>query len=466
MPPPDPPAARRRHCSRRSRTRRSTVWTKRSPPPARPATPLRRAAGRSSPANGGSGDDNRRTDGLRAGAPPSRAGAAILGGTDARVLAGLRARPTSVRRCSGYLRRRWPTIAGERWKPGRSSPSSRSTVLRRGRTPAMIWMSAGPGALAEEFAQLVRQLSAERGRPEALALHLDGPWGAGKTTVAHSSPRSCAARRARPRTVGRSGSSSSSTCGDRRSSPRRGGRCSPTFGAACVPPKDFWGRRLFDLRAVRARGGSSVANLGAGGDRDRRADRRLDDQGRRRRDDGGITTVVAFIAAIGVWARGSSRSDRSGRPPARAVERQPDGPGGRADPLDPVGAERPILLVLDDLDRCNQQFAVELLDAVQTLLRTPSSPKRTSKDDSPANGHAEPKRLPVMVVLAVGDRRWLRAAYEEAYATFSPYVSEPGRPLGPCSSTSCSRSASSCAAQSATGGPLPRLAPVRGGPRG
>ena len=35
-----------------------------------------------------------------------------------------------------------------------------------------------------------------------------------------------------------------------------------------------------------------------------------------------------------------------------------------------------------------------------------------------------------MVVLAVGDRRWLRAAYEEAYATFSPYVSEPGRPLG------------------------------------
>lgn len=35
-----------------------------------------------------------------------------------------------------------------------------------------------------------------------------------------------------------------------------------------------------------------------------------------------------------------------------------------------------------------------------------------------------------MAILAVGDQRWLRAAYEHNYSVFSPFVAEEGRPLG------------------------------------
>ena len=145
----------------------------------------------------------------------------------------------------------------------------------------------------------------------------------------------------------------------------------------------------------------------------------------------GITTVVAFIAAIGglgtrIFSLGSIQG-------ARLHERLND------NPMDEVaerirwiraGPNGPILLVLDDLDRCNQQLRR------RSARRRPDPAADAVVDEADvqgrlaADGRAEPKPLPAMVVLAVGDRRWLRAAYEEAYATFSPYVSEPGRPLG------------------------------------
>ena len=165
--------------------------------------------------------------------------AAILGGTDvpgARRPAVHHGRP-ACRRCS-------TTSAGggrtNRRRSGRScSPSRRRPAARRcsttNRRSSIGWVAE---PLAEELgrswcASCPVSLAAGR-RSHSTSTARGAPVRPRSPT---SSPRSCAARRARPRTVRRSGSSSSSTRGDRRSSPRRGGRCSPTFGAACVPPR-------------------------------------------------------------------------------------------------------------------------------------------------------------------------------------------------------------------------------------
>ncbi|WP_456844709.1 KAP family P-loop NTPase fold protein [Cellulomonas sp. P5_C6] len=136
-----------------------------------------------------------------------------------------------------------------------------------------------------------------------------------------------------------------------------------------------------------------------------------------------LTGVVAFTVAIGgLLGKFFSLDSLQG---ARVHERLNENPMEEvSEQIWAVRQQSPknVLLVLDDLDRCNERFAVELLDAVQTLLRKgPERPRRRAPQQ---------KRMPALVVLAVGDGRWLRAAYEDAYKVFSPYVSEPGRPLG------------------------------------
>lgn len=83
-----------------------------------------------------------------------------------------------------------------------------------------------------------------------------------------------------------------------------------------------------------------------------------------------------------------------------------------------AGGKRPILFVLDDLDRCGVDTAVEVLESVQTLMR---------EDDRPRGRWREPAPL---VFLALADARWLRTAFEERYASFAGSVTEPGHPLG------------------------------------
>jgi hypothetical protein len=74
-------------------------------------------------------------------------------------------------------------------------------------------------------------------------------------------------------------------------------------------------------------------------------------------------------------------------------------------------AGRPILFFVDDLDRCPGDYVVDLLEAVQTLVR-----------DAPG-GHGT-----YFVVAADGS--WVRTSYEHRYADFAGSVGEPGRPLG------------------------------------
>lgn len=62
---------------------------------------------------------------------------------------------------------------------------------------------------------------------------------------------------------------------------------------------------------------------------------------------------------------------------------------------------------IDDLDRCQSGYVIELLEGIQTLFR----------------------EAPVVFVVTA-DRRWLNACYEETYEKLKPFVSEPGKPLG------------------------------------
>ena len=68
---------------------------------------------------------------------------------------------------------------------------------------------------------------------------------------------------------------------------------------------------------------------------------------------------------------------------------------------------RPILLVIDDLDRCPAERVVKLLETVHTILRQPPAPSRPRRP--------EPARL---FVLVLADGRWIRQAFTSRFAEF------------------------------------------------
>jgi hypothetical protein len=67
----------------------------------------------------------------------------------------------------------------------------------------------------------------------------------------------------------------------------------------------------------------------------------------------------------------------------------------------------PVAVIIDDLDRCQPTYVVELLEGIQTLFAG----------------------APVAYIVAA-DGRWLRDSFEEVYKTFLDMPSELGRPLG------------------------------------
>jgi hypothetical protein len=67
----------------------------------------------------------------------------------------------------------------------------------------------------------------------------------------------------------------------------------------------------------------------------------------------------------------------------------------------------PVAVLIDDLDRCQGSYVVDLLEGIQTLF----------------------KETAVAYVVAA-DRRWLCASYEKGYEDFANQVNEPGRSLG------------------------------------
>lgn len=86
------------------------------------------------------------------------------------------------------------------------------------------------------------------------------------------------------------------------------------------------------------------------------------------------------------------------------------------DPMDPLVNRydqivkyigRPVVIFIDDLDRCDGDYVIQLLHGIQTMYWGTQA-----------------------VYVIAADRNWLRAAYENHYEEFSEYVGEPGRPVG------------------------------------
>ena len=67
----------------------------------------------------------------------------------------------------------------------------------------------------------------------------------------------------------------------------------------------------------------------------------------------------------------------------------------------------PLVVFVDDLDRCDSDYVVELLERIQTLFRD----------------------APVTYVIAA-DRKWICSSFEKRYGDFAGSIGEPGRPLG------------------------------------
>jgi len=102
----------------------------------------------------------------------------------------------------------------------------------------------------------------------------------------------------------------------------------------------------------------------------------------------------------------------------------------RADPMEDLAAHfhwllckarSPVLLLLvDDLDRCPETFVVDLLDAVQKLMR----------DSMPDASGRSGERKPTLLVVVAADGRWVRNSYDNAYASLAHAVNEPGATVG------------------------------------
>ncbi|MEV0598642.1 P-loop NTPase fold protein [Streptomyces sp. NPDC050315] len=87
-------------------------------------------------------------------------------------------------------------------------------------------------------------------------------------------------------------------------------------------------------------------------------------------------------------------------------------------------ADKPVAFFIDDLDRCDRAYVVEFLDMIQTLVRTMGAARSGDKQigNNGANAGA------YFVVAA--DGAWLRRSYESAHESFVDCITEPGRPLG------------------------------------
>jgi hypothetical protein len=364
------------------------------------------------------------------------AGAALTGEQiPAEVLAALGVSQQDLRRAllSG-IAERWPAEATAFWTQRLASPLSASRTRLVHDRPTR-GDQLGRLALAHEVANLLRELAYDgsqsvvfEGQSVAFGLHLDARWGAGKTTLVNFIIEDLQRR--------------SPDGGEDAAHPRepwtivkldawRSSQLSPAWWALLTHLRmgvrgslGPWQRLMFDLRHF----GKSVLQywllwvppmavlviLGV-------LWFRQTDVGKLMAGAAAAVALAASISGLVVrfFSLGSIQS-------ARLHERL------SGNPMEEVAMQtwtiqresrRNILLVVDDLDRCSDAFTVELLDAIQTLLCNP--PTVRHKDSG-----SQQRRTAVLVVLAVGDGRWLRAAYENRYSTFSPYVNEAGRPLG------------------------------------
>lgn len=122
------------------------------------------------------------------------------------------------------------------------------------------------------------------------------------------------------------------------------------------------------------------------------------------------TAISALIGFIGLgFTIAASLFPRSATRARQRTERQGDPMGSLKSHLKRVidTADCPVIVFIDDLDRCYPVYTVKLLEGIQTLFRS--------------------SRL---VFLVAGDRRWINVCFEQVYETFDEKIYEPGKSLG------------------------------------
>ncbi|UCD74835.1 MAG: hypothetical protein JSV91_13740 [Phycisphaerales bacterium] len=113
---------------------------------------------------------------------------------------------------------------------------------------------------------------------------------------------------------------------------------------------------------------------------------------------GGVVFAATRTLFAGTAAAAKSFSDAA-RSPTRKISEHF---GGLL-----AHIKSPVIVMIDDLDRCRGDYVVDLLEGTQTLYRQGK----------------------VTYVIAA-DRRWLCASYQKRYEHFGDALDEPGRPLG------------------------------------
>lgn len=124
----------------------------------------------------------------------------------------------------------------------------------------------------------------------------------------------------------------------------------------------------------------------------------------------GLKVITTLLAAwAGVLAFGRSMLFGSAKAAQSYMDLAQDPMGPIAELFQKLveGVDRPLAIFIDDLDRCEGDYVVELLEGVQTLFR----------------------RAQVTYVVAA-DRNWIRTSFEKKYSDFTASISAPGRPLG------------------------------------
>ena len=118
-------------------------------------------------------------------------------------------------------------------------------------------------------------------------------------------------------------------------------------------------------------------------------------------------TIITILGAIYVGSRTLALGSRHA---AQAYAEL------KADPYKPIATlfknlveaiDRPLAVFIDDLDRCDAKYVVELLEGIQTLMR----------------GAA-------VTYVVAADRKWICSSFEQRYSGFSEPIGQPGRPLG------------------------------------
>jgi hypothetical protein len=130
---------------------------------------------------------------------------------------------------------------------------------------------------------------------------------------------------------------------------------------------------------------------------------------------GGVTALLALIATLGNAVRRQllAQSPRG----AAAVLNASD---PMADLLQRYGflvntAGTPLLVLIENLDRCRADYVVQILEGIQTLLRIPP-------------GHHG--RKPLVAFAVAADQAWLCDSYLQVYGDFAKSAHAPGRPFG------------------------------------